>query len=1228
MTDRTRLLYEQLERRILVLDGAMGTLIQQARPVEEDFRGERFKDHPSPLKGNNDLLSITRPDIIRGIHEQYLEAGSDLIETNTFSATRIAQADYGLQAEAYAINVAAARVAREAADAWTARTPGKPRFVAGALGPTNASLNMSPDVNDPGFRAVTFEQMASAYAEQIRGLMDGGVDILLVETIFDTLNAKAAIYALCEVFEERGQSLPVMISGTIVDQSGRTLSGQTTEAFWISVAHTPNLLSIGLNCALGSPQMRPYIETLAAIAPVRTSLYPNAGLPNEFGGYDETPAFMGRQVAEYAQAGFLNIVGGCCGTTPAHIAAMAKAVESIAPRPIPTPQKTLRTSGLEPFVFRKDLNFVNIGERTNVTGSRRFARLIKENNYEEAISVALQQVESGAQLIDVNMDEGLLDSVAAMTRFLNLMAAEPDIARVPVVVDSSRWDVIEAGLRCLQGKSVVNSISLKEGEDSFRHQARQARRYGAAVIVMAFDEQGQADTLQRRIDVCQRAYDILTKDIGFPSEDIIFDPNIFAVATGIAEHNRYAIDFIEAVRWIKAHLPGARISGGVSNLSFSFRGNDPVREAMHTVFLYHAIQAGMDMGIVNAGQIEVLDEIPADLREAVEDVLFDRRPDATERLVDLAENVVRKAGADDTQALAWRSGAVEERLEHALVKGIVDFIDEDAEEARLKYGSGLKVIEGPLMAGMNRVGDLFGAGKMFLPQVVKSARVMKKAVAWLIPFIEEEKAAGAEADRPARILLATVKGDVHDIGKNIVGVVLACNNYEIIDLGVMVPAERILEEAVRQEVDIIGLSGLITPSLDEMVHVAAEMERRGMTQPLLIGGATTSEMHTAVKIEPARKHPVVHVLDASRSVTVAGQLLSEDQRQGYIANVAASYGLLRERHAGRSRKETWLSLDEARANALYLEFTSETDPVPLKTGREVIADIGVAELRPYIDWTPFFQTWELRGKYPAILDDAERGEVARKLFEDAQALLDDLESSGALTPRAVLGMYPVRREGDDMILETPQGPRTMHTLRQQGQKTPGKPNRALADFVAAREDSVRSHLGLFAVTAGHGLKPLVDAAEADHDDYRSILLKALADRLAEAFAEYVHERVRRDWWGYETGPRLDNDALIAEAYRGIRPAPGYPAQPDHTEKETIWEILDVAEVTGITLTEHLAMYPAASVCGLIFSHPESAYFNVGQIPEDQLHDYARRKGRSVTDMERWLQSRLAYDPAS
>lgn len=1228
MNARTNQLHAALAKRILVLDGAMGTLIQRAGPEEEDFRGSQFEHHAKPLKGNNDLLSITRPDLIRSIHEQYLDAGADIIETNTFSATRIAQADYDLQDEAYAINIAAATVAREAADAFSKKTPDKPRFVAGALGPTNVSLNMSPDVNDPGYRAVTFEQLSTAYAEQIRGLMDGGVDILLVETIFDTLNAKAAIYALYEVFEERGASLPVMISGTIVDQSGRTLSGQTTEAFWISVAHAPNLLSVGLNCALGSPQMRPYIETLSDIAPVRTSLYPNAGLPNEFGGYDETPAFMAEQVAAYAQDGFLNIVGGCCGTTPDHIRAMAEAVEGHAPRPLPTPKSLLRTSGLEPFVFREDLNFVNIGERTNVTGSRKFARLIKEENYDEAISVALQQVENGAQLIDVNMDEGLLDSVHAMTRFLNLIAAEPDIAKVPVVVDSSRWEVIEAGLRCIQGKSVVNSISLKEGEEAFREQARRARRYGAAVIVMAFDEDGQAETLKRRIDICQRAYDILTRDLGFPAEDIIFDPNVFAVATGIAEHNRYAIDFIEATRWIKENLPGARVSGGVSNLSFSFRGNDRVREAMHTIFLYHAIKAGMDMGIVNAGQIEVLDEIPADLREAVEDVLFDRRPDATERLVDLAERVVQKAAGGSVKDDSWREGSVEERLQHALVKGIVDYIDDDTEEARLKYDRAIEVIEGPLMAGMNRVGDLFGEGKMFLPQVVKSARVMKKAVAWLIPHIEEEKAGAEETDRPARVLLATVKGDVHDIGKNIVGVVLGCNNYDIVDMGVMVPADKILDAAQEHDADIIGLSGLITPSLDEMVYVASEMERRGMTQPLLIGGATTSEMHTAVKIEPARSGPVIHVLDASRSVTVAGQLLTEGQVDAFVARTREHYAMLRERHAARTTKVDFLSLEEARSNALSLRFTPETDPEPVQTGTWVIDDVTVADLRPFIDWTPFFQAWEMRGKYPAILDDPERGEQARRLLADAEALLDELQISEALTPQGFVGLYPAHRRGDDIDVAHSAGIFTLHTLRQQTRKTPGLPNRALADFVAPADADHRSHIGVFAVTTGHGLKPLVEAAEADHDDYRSILLKAIADRLAEAFAEKVHQDVRRTYWGFETAPAHSNQDLIAEVYQGIRPAPGYPAQPDHTEKETLWQVLEIEKHTGISLTEHLAMVPAASVCGLIFSHPESAYFNVGQLAADQVANYAERKGRTLKEMERWLQSRLGYESGS
>ncbi len=1225
MKDRKTLLFDALSSRILVLDGAMGTLIQQAGPEEHDFRGERFADHDRPLKGNNDLLSLTRGDLIRGIHERYLDAGADIIETNTFSANRISQADYGLQDAAYDINKAAAVVARQAADAWTRKTPDKPRFVAGALGPTNVTLSMSPDVNDPGFRATSFDELAAAYAEQISGLMDGGSDILLIETIFDTLNAKAAIFALRQEFERKGRSLPVMISGTIVDASGRTLSGQTTEAFWISVAHTPELMSVGLNCALGSAQMRPYIETLASTVPVRTSLYPNAGLPNEFGEYDETPEFMAQQVQAYAEENFLNIVGGCCGTTPEHIRAMARVAERYSPRKIAEVQPMLRTSGLEPFIFRENLNFVNIGERTNVTGSRRFARLIKEDNYDEAISVARQQVENGAQLIDVNMDEGLLDSEAAMARFLNLIAAEPDIARVPVVIDSSKWSVIEAGLKCVQGKSIVNSISLKEGEDEFRAHAKRARMYGAAVIVMAFDETGQAETLDRRKEICTRAYRILTEELSFPAEDIIFDPNIFAVATGIAEHNRYAIDFIESVRWIKENLPSTRISGGVSNLSFSFRGNDTVREAMHTVFLYHAIQAGMDMGIVNAGQVAVHDDIDANLLEAVEDVLFDRRKDATERLVDLAEKVVGSPEEVEVEVLAWRQESVEERLKHALVKGIVDFVEEDAEEARVKYERAIKVIEGPLMDGMNRVGDLFGEGKMFLPQVVKSARVMKKAVAWLVPFIEEEKAEVGEGERPARILLATVKGDVHDIGKNIVGVVLGCNNYEIIDLGVMVTAEKILEEALKNEVDVVGLSGLITPSLDEMVHVASEMNRRGMTQPLLIGGATTSEMHTAVKIEPAREEPVVHVLDASRSVTVVGNLLSDEKREAFVEKTRSTYNRLRDRHQSRKRKDSYLTHDLAQKNGLKLDFTSETDPEPLKSGIQVFDDVSVADLRPFIDWTPFFQAWEMRGKYPAILTDEKRGEAATKLFEDANILLNELSASSGLGLKGVAGLFPAHSEGDDIILKTDNGKHVLHTLRQQSVKSSGKPNRALADYLPPVEAAVSGHVGLFAVTAGHGVAEMVAAYEADHDDYHAILLKSLADRLAEAFAEFVHQVARREMWGYEAGNPHSNDDLIAEKYRGIRPAPGYPAQPDHTEKETIWEILDVSAATGIELTEHLAMYPAASVCGLMISHPAAQYFNVGLLGSDQLADYANRKKAELASMEMWLESRLNYD---
>lgn len=1220
MPDRTSLLLKALDQRILVLDGAMGTLIQQEGPNEDTFRGTLFPDHDQALMGNNDLLAWTCPDLIQELHERYLAAGSDIIETNTFSANAISQADYGLQAHARAMNEAAARVARKAADNWS---KDRPRFVAGAIGPTNVALSLSPDVSDPGYRSSTFDLLSAAYREQIQGLLDGGVDLLLIETIFDTLNAKAAIFAIQQEFNARNKSVPVMISGTIVDQSGRTLSGQSTEAFWISVAHTPSLLSVGLNCALGSAQMRPYIETLSDIARVRTSLYPNAGLPNEFGEYDETPAFMAQQVRDYAGSGWLNIIGGCCGTTPEHIRAMADAASEYKPRTVPEPRRTLRVSGLEPLVFRKDLNFVNIGERTNVTGSRKFARLIKEGDFEAAVAVALQQVDAGAQMIDVNMDEGMLDSEQAMVTFLNLLAAEPDISRVPFVIDSSRWSVIEAGLKCVQGKSVVNSISLKEGEDAFRHQARLARAYGAAVIVMAFDEDGQADTVDRRKQICRRAHDILTQDIGFPAEDIIFDPNIFAIATGIDEHRRYAIDFLETVRWIKKELPGTRVSGGVSNLSFSFRGNDTVREAMHTAFLYHAIQAGMDMGIVNAGQVAVYDDIAPELLEAVEDVLFDRRGDATERLVDLADQY-RDAGDRPTAGpnLAWRDEPVEKRLEHALVKGIVEFVEADTEEARVKLGSALLVIEGPLMAGMGRVGDLFGAGKMFLPQVVKSARVMKKAVAYLIPFIEAENKASGTVKRRERVLMATVKGDVHDIGKNIVGVVLGCNNYEVVDLGVMVPVDRILDAAVEHQVDVVGLSGLITPSLDEMVHVAAEMKRRGMTMPLLIGGATTSEMHTAVRIDQAYDHPVVHVLDASRSVTVVSNLLGKETRDVFVTGVRDRYEALRERHAARRQKTTWLSLEEARANALDLPFTAETNPEPASWGVHTVDGVTIQALRPYIDWTPFFQAWELRGKYPAILDDPEKGETARRLKADAELMLDSFTDDML---SGVYGLFPARREGDDIVLGDPAGPAsdigTLHTLRQQAQKASGKANRALSDFVSPEGSTV----GLFAVTAGKGVAARAAAYEADHDDYRSILMKALADRLAEALTEYIHERVRRDVWGYEIGAPFSNDDLIAERYKGIRPAPGYPAQPDHTEKPAIWRILDVERRTGMTLTEHLAMDPASSVCGIYFAHPEAEYFNVGLLGRDQIEDYSRRKGVDVKEMERWLAPNLNYE---
>ncbi|MDX1419411.1 MAG: methionine synthase [Rubricoccaceae bacterium] len=1222
--DRLRSL---LAQRILVLDGAMGTMIQRHAFAEEDVRGERFREWPQPLAGNNDLLSLTQPEAIRAIHAAYLAAGADLVTTNTFNATAVSQADYGTEGLAYEINRAAARLAREAADRQTDATPARPRFVAGALGPMNKTLSLSPDVSDPGARGVTFDAVRDAYADAARGLIDGGVDVLLIETIFDTLNAKAAILAIRRLFRETGHTLPVMLSGTVVDGSGRTLVGQTVEAFWISLAHAPALLSVGLNCALGTAQMRPFIEELGRVAPVPTSLYPNAGLPNELGGYDEGPDFMARVLAEYADEGLVNLVGSCCGSTPEHTAAIAEAVAGKAPRAIPDVPRYTRLAGLEPLVLRPETNFVNIGERTNVTGSRRFARLIQENDYEEALSVARQQVENGAQAIDVNLDEGMLDSEAAMERFLLLAMSEPDIARVPVVVDSSKWSVIERGLKCLPGKPVVNSISLKEGEAAFREHAERARDYGAAVIVMAFDEDGQADTVERRIAVCERAYRILTEEVGFPPEDVLFDPNIFAVATGLEEHRRYALDFLEATRWIKANLPGAKVSGGVSNLSFSFRGNEPVREAMHAAFLYHAVQAGMDMGIVNAGQLAVYDDVEPALRDLVEDVLFDRRPDATERLVAYAESVREHAGERrEQEAAAWRSTPVEARLKHALVKGLTDHIEEDVEEARQAYGRPLDVIEGPLMDGMNVVGDLFGSGKMFLPQVVKSARVMKRAVAYLTPYIEAEQAASGEAAQQAPVvLLATVKGDVHDIGKNIVGVVLGCNGYRVEDLGVMVPAGRILDEAEARGADVIGLSGLITPSLDEMVHVAREMARRGLRTPLLIGGATTSKLHTAVKVAPAYGGPVVHVLDASKSVPAVSALVGAG-RDRFVEEVAEDYEAIRERYAGR-RTQTLLALDEARANRLALDWDAAPLAPPAHPGVHVFEGVTVSDLRSFIDWGPFFIAWELRGSYPQILDDPEKGEAARALLADAEALLDRIEAEGRLQPRGVAGLFRANAEGDDIAVAAEEGAPSalFHTLRQQTQKTPGRPNRALADFVAPAESGRADGLGAFVVTI-HGAERLAATFRAAHDDYRAILVQALADRLAEAFAEWLHLRVRRELWGYAPDERLSNDDLVRERYRGIRPAPGYPAQPDHTEKVTLFNLLDAERHTGVGLTEHLAMTPPASVCGLYFAHPDAAYFNVGPLGRDQVEDYARRKGVSVGEVERWLAPSLAYEP--
>ena len=1220
-------LQDALARRILILDGAMGTMIQGYRLSEADYRGTRFHDFHKDVRGNNDLLVLTRPEVIREIHEKYLAAGADILETNTFNAQRISLEDYDMAELAREINLAAVRLAREAADKFS--TPDRPRFVAGILGPTSKTASISPSVADPGARNISFDQLVAAYEEQADALMEGGVDALMVETIFDTLNAKAALFALENIFERRGARLPVMISGTITDASGRTLSGQTTEAFWNSLRHA-RPLSIGLNCALGPEQMRPYLQELARVADTHVSLHPNAGLPNAFGGYDETPAQMAAVARDFAQAGFLNILGGCCGTTPAHIAAMAAAVADLPPRRIPAITPCLRLAGLEPYNLCPGDLFLNVGERTNVTGSRAFARMILEGRYEDALAVARQQVENGAQVIDINMDEGMLDAVAAMTRFLNLIASEPDIARVPIMIDSSKWEVIEAGLKCAQGKCIVNSISMKEGEAKFREQARLALRYGAAVVVMAFDEAGQADTYARKTEICQRAYKILVDEVGFPAEDIIFDPNIFAIATGIEEHANYAVDFIEATRWIKQHLPHAKVSGGVSNVSFSFRGNDHVREAIHTVFLYHAIQAGMDMGIVNAGMLGVYDELEPQLREHVEDVVLNRRADAGDRLVEFAEQFRGKkkdeAGVEDQ---AWRNAAVEERLAHALVKGITTYIVEDTEEARLKVDHPLKVIEGPLMAGMNVVGDLFGAGKMFLPQVVKSARVMKQAVAHLMPYIEATKAAGGVQSN-GKIVMATVKGDVHDIGKNIVGVVLACNNYEVVDLGVMVPAEKILQTAREQNADIIGLSGLITPSLEEMAHVAKEMRRQGYTIPLLIGGATTSRAHTAVKIEPNYEHPVVWVPDASRAVGVCTQLLSADLHADYVAGVRADYAKIREQHAGRGEGRKLLPLATARERGLQTDWSAYVPPKPRQLGVFALRDYPLEELVATIDWTPFFQTWELAGRYPKILDDAVVGEEARKLFADARSMLDKIVREKWLVAHAVYGLFPANSvHADDIAIYADEARERVfmiwHNLRQQMEKPLDRPNLCLADFVAPRESGVADYIGAFAVTAGGGrFDAKLAEFEAAHDDYNAILFKALADRLAEAFAERLHQRVRREFWGYAADENLSNEALIDEQYQGIRPAPGYPACPEHTEKGPLFQLLDATAHTGIQLTESYAMWPAASVSGFYFSHPQSQYFAVAKIGRDQVEDYARRKGWDMATAERWLAPNLAY----
>ncbi|WP_338547190.1 methionine synthase [Pseudomonas benzopyrenica] len=1235
MTDRSsRLaaLRHALAQRILILDGGMGTMIQSYRLEEADYRGRRFADWPSDVKGNNDLLLLTQPKIIAEIEKAYLDAGADILETNTFNATRVSQADYGMEEITYELNLAGARVAREVADAKTLETPDRPRFVAGVLGPTSRTCSISPDVNNPGYRNVTFDELVENYTEATRGLIEGGADLILIETIFDTLNAKAAIFAVQGVFEEVGIELPIMISGTITDASGRTLSGQTTEAFWNSVRHAQPI-SVGLNCALGAKELRPYVEELATKADTFVSAHPNAGLPNAFGEYDESPEQMATVVEEFAASGLLNIVGGCCGTTPAHIQAIAEAVARHAPRQLPEIPKACRLSGLEPFTISRESLFVNVGERTNITGSAKFARLIREENYAEALEVAQQQVEAGAQVIDINMDEGMLDSQAAMVTFLNLIASEPDISRVPIMIDSSKWEVIEAGLKCIQGKGIVNSISMKEGVEAFIHHAKLCKRYGAAVVVMAFDEDGQADTEARKNEICARSYDILVNQVGFPPEDIIFDPNIFAVATGIEEHNNYAVDFINACAYIRDNLPYALTSGGVSNVSFSFRGNNPVREAIHSVFLYHAIQNGLTMGIVNAGQLEIYDEIPAALRERVEDVVLNRTPAGTDALLAIADDYKGGGAVKEAETEEWRGLPVDKRLEHALVKGITTYIVEDTEECRQQCARPIEVIEGPLMSGMNVVGDLFGSGKMFLPQVVKSARVMKQAVAHLIPFIEAEK--GDKPEAKGKILMATVKGDVHDIGKNIVGVVLGCNGYDIVDLGVMVPAEKILQTAIAEKCDIIGLSGLITPSLDEMVHVAKEMQRQGFTLPLMIGGATTSKAHTAVKIEPQyRNDAVVYVTDASRAVGVATQLLSKELKAGFVERTRADYVEVRERTANRSARTERLSYAKAVANKPAFNWLGYQAPKPSFTGTRVLEDIDLAVLAEYIDWTPFFISWDLAGKYPRILTDEVVGEAATALFDDAQAMLSKLIDEKLIKARAVFGFWPANQVRDDDLEvygEDGQPLATLHHLRQQTIKPEGKPNLSLADFVAPKETGVTDYMGGFIVTAGIGAEELAKDYERKGDDYNSIMVKALADRLAEACAEWLHEQVRKEHWGYAADETLDNEALIREQYKGIRPAPGYPACPDHTEKATLFKLLDPeasfneAGRSGVFLTEHYAMFPAAAVSGWYFAHPEAQYFAVGKIDRDQVGSYTERKGQELAVTERWLAPNLGYD---